>query len=99
MRSKKGAEMLKKDFFKQNKVMCPAIKQPNKAENDYILTRAGLMQVKILEALEKVADLSFENRKFLYSLTKNKKLNYKVRAKAIEVYDKLEILFRKQEGK
>ena len=94
LKSKKGQEMLKKDFFNENKVMCPIVTQPNKAGKEYVLAHSDLLQIKILDTLDKIEDLSIENRKFLYSLTTNKKLNYKVRAKAIEVYDRLEKLFR-----
>lgn len=96
LKSLSGQKMLKKDFFNENKIMCPTISQPNKGADDYILARPDLLQVKILDTINKIGDLSIENRKFLYALTTNKKLNYKVRAKAIEVYDRLEKLFRAQ---
>ncbi len=94
LRSLSGQKMLKEDFLNQKGVMCPTISQPNKGADDYILARPDLLQVKILDTLNKIEDLSIENRKFLYSLTTNKKLNYKVRAKAIEVYNRLEDMFR-----
>jgi len=96
LKSLKNQKMLKEDFFNLKNIQCPTITQKNKGADDYILARPDLLQVKILDTLERINDLSIENRKFLYNLTINKKLNYKVRTKAIEVYDKLERLFREQ---
>jgi hypothetical protein len=97
LKSLNGQKMLIDDFYNQKNIQCPRINQENKGADDYILARPDLLQVKILDAMSSIEDLRLETRKFLYSLTTDKKLNYKVRAKSVEVYDKLEKLFRSQE--
>ena len=96
LKSIKNQKMLIDDFHKMNKKQCIAISQKNKGADDFILSRPGLFQVKILDAMNKIEDLSYETRMFLYKLTdrKNKKVNYKVRVRAQEVYNRLEEIYK-----
>ncbi len=50
--------------------------------------------ISALESIEKIENLSFETRKFVYDLSIDKKENFLVRSKAGEVYEKLEYRFK-----
>ncbi len=94
LKSLDAQQLMIDDFIKNDRVKCPRIEQDNKAEDPYVLSNVEYFQIKILNSIDLIEDLRIETRKFLYSLTENKKLHLKVRSRAIKVYDRLEKKYR-----
>jgi len=94
IQSLEGEKILIKDFNEHKKKECPTIRIKNKMEEGHLIGKNALWGVKSLESIEKIENLSFETRKFVYDLSIDKKENFLVRSKAGEVYEKLEYKFK-----